>query len=447
MTKPQHLPGPMRVVRVDLDAAVPGVSRSRPAGGEYAGAFVVMERCGRPLGDFEVELNGSDLPAAELTSLIEQNLSALVSTAGPQQPVVDDASLPFVSVVIPTAFVRVELLARCVAALGGQDYPSFEVIVVDNRPNDSAERAAHWRELSADPRVSVVGEPLTGSAAARNRGIAVARGEILAFIDDDAVPERGWLRAIGRRFALEPNADAVTGLFLPSELETPAQVLFERSGSKVSNQYVRMSYQGGRAAGRGRFEVTATRPEDPSTPSVNYLVYQAGRFGIGANMAFRAEALGRLGGFDEAMGIGTPSLGGVELQVFIRLLVGGGRLTFDPEVVIFHSHVTGYDELRRKLYSYGCGFTGLLTSLVWADPRHLIGLSTNLWRAGRLFTHKFFRERTAAAAAGTFPSELSRIEMRGFAVGPFRYLYSRYHMRRLRRRLASTRPAYGVGAT
>jgi hypothetical protein len=228
------LPGPLRVVRVDVDQPVPDISAVRPSGGKYDGAFVIVERSGRPVGNLEVDLDSRGIPAGELKNLIEQHLGDAWYGPGPHRPIVDEDSLPFVSVVIPTAFQRVELLGRCVAAVCAQDYPRFEVIVSDNRPDEGLERAAHWRHLMEDPRVRVVAEPLTGSSAARNRGVQVAHGEVTAFLDDDAVPVQGWLRAVGRRFALEPETDAVTGLLLPHELETGAQVLFERSGSKVA---------------------------------------------------------------------------------------------------------------------------------------------------------------------------------------------------------------------
>lgn len=448
-------PGPVRVVRVDVEQPVPDISAARPAGGEYEAAFVIVERSGLPLGHFEMDLDSAGIPAGELKNLIEQNLRDAWSGPGPDRPAVDESKLPFISVVIPTAFKRVDLLSRCVAAVCAQEYPSFEVIVADNRPDEGPERAAHWRRLMADARVTVVAEPLTGSSAARNRGIQVARGEVIAFLDDDAVPVPGWLMAVGRRFALEPETDAVTGLLLPHELETPAQVLFERSGSKVAHRYERLSLEGGpvnRRSGadgakrRNRFEIAAWYPQRESAPTETYLIYRVGRFGMGANMSFRAEVLRRLGGFDEAMGIGTPSLGGVELHFFVRMLFAGGRLTFDPEVVMYHTHIRDYDELRRKLYSYGCGYTAMLTALVLAQPRHLVGLSGNAWQALRLFARKFFTERGAAAAEGYFPAELSRAEMQGFAIGPWRYVYSRISMRRARAAIAAAEKTRAAAA-
>jgi glycosyltransferase involved in cell wall biosynthesis len=441
-------PGPVRVVRVDMDQPVPDVSAVRPGGGGYGGALVIVERAGRPVGSFEVDLDAHGIPAGELKNLIEERLGDAWSGPGPDQPAVDEDSLPFISVVIPTAFQRAELLARCVATVCAQDYPRFEVIVADNRPDDGPERAALRRRLMADPRVRLVEEPLPGISAARNRGIAIAEGEVTAFLDDDALPVPGWLRAIGRRFALEPETDAVTGLLLPDELETAAQVLFERSGSKVAHRYERLSLAGGRVRGtdlsgppyarpRGRYQITAWHPDRLSGPAENYLIYRIGRFGMGANMSFRTAVLRRLGGFDEAMGTGTPAMGGEDLLFLVRMLLAGGRLTFDPAVVMYHTHVREYDELRGKMFAYGCGYTAMLAALVVRDPRHLLGLSGNAWQALRLFGRKFFSERGTAAAEGYFPAELSRAEMRGFAAGPWRYARSRARVRRNRRAIAA----------
>ena len=86
-------------------------------------------------------------------------------------------------------------------------------------------------------------EPHPGISAARNRGIAVATGEIIAFTDDDVVVDRRWLRALGERFARQPDVSAVTGLVVPLELETAAQVLFEQSGSGLDRGFVPLTFE------------------------------------------------------------------------------------------------------------------------------------------------------------------------------------------------------------
>jgi glycosyltransferase involved in cell wall biosynthesis len=105
-------------------------------------------------------------------------------------------ALPFVSVVVPL-YNEERWIEACVRALLALDYPPdrYEVLVVDNNSNDrSAER------VGSDPRVRLLREPLQGDFAARNRGIAEARGEIIAFTDADTAPQPGWLRAIVAHF-------------------------------------------------------------------------------------------------------------------------------------------------------------------------------------------------------------------------------------------------------
>lgn len=96
---------------------------------------------------------------------------------------------PFVSVIIP-AHNDAERLVRCLRALEGQTYPThlYEVIVVDNASDEPIAPA-----LSAYPHARGAYEAQRGSYAARNTGIAVARGEVLAFTDSDCLPAPDWL--------------------------------------------------------------------------------------------------------------------------------------------------------------------------------------------------------------------------------------------------------------
>src|SRR5262249_55241698 len=150
------------------------------------------------------------------------------------EPAVRDELLPRATVIICSTFDRDATLRRAVASALALAYPSFDVVVVDNRPQLAAEHAEHaelraW--VSAQPRVLPVHQARRGLSAARTAGAAAADGEILAFTDDDVVMESGWLRTIGVQFARDPQIDCVTGPVLPLELEHPAQWWFESSGS------------------------------------------------------------------------------------------------------------------------------------------------------------------------------------------------------------------------
>jgi glycosyltransferase involved in cell wall biosynthesis len=118
-----------------------------------------------------------------------------------------------VSVIVPT-YRRPRTLARAVASVLGQELPpgtELEVVVAVSDPGSDADVTAA-DELAADRRCRVVIAPRPGPAAARNAALAEARGEVVAFIDDDCVADPGWIRA--GLDALE-SADLVQGRTVP----------------------------------------------------------------------------------------------------------------------------------------------------------------------------------------------------------------------------------------
>jgi len=401
-------PGPVRVVFVDLDGPLPDLAAARPEGDRYVAALVFATRQGVPVGHVELALDGATVPADTLAR-------ALAALGDPRpEPVVAPDPAPFVSVVVPTLMRRAEQLERGVAALSAMRYPAFEVIVVDNRPDGHPDGLSE--RLAGYPGVSLVAERRPGISAARNRGLHHARGEIVAFTDDDALVDPGWLAAIGRRFAAEPRTDAVTGLVLPAELETPAQVWFERSGGKLNQRYAVVHYRLAARAGWSarRFAVTAEPAGDGLIP-----IYRA-KFGMGVNMAFRTARLRAASGFDEALGTGTASRGGEDIAALTRLLYAGGGVTFDPAVVVRHYHRRTEQECRIQMYGYGVGYTAALTALVRSDPRHLVGLVHLAVRALGVI-----RRRSDDRGDTGYPSHLRRAERRGLLAGPLAYLRSR----------------------
>jgi GT2 family glycosyltransferase len=118
---------------------------------------------------------------------------------------------PRVSVVVPT-YRRPELLARCLAALTAQTLPrsDYEVVVADDAVSDATR--AQVEAASSPSAVRYV--PVTGShgpAAARNAGWRAARGAVIAFTDDDTVPDPGWLATGLAPFERDPELAAATG--------------------------------------------------------------------------------------------------------------------------------------------------------------------------------------------------------------------------------------------
>ena len=194
------------------------------------------------------------------------------------------------------------------------------------------------------------GSDRRGLAAAHNRGLEAAAGSILAFTDDDVVVDRHWLAAIVEGFELTDNVAAVTGLIQPGELRTRAQVLLERHGSFAKGFEPRI------------FDLDAHRPADRRFPLAT------GQCGSGANMAFRADCLRRLGGFDPALGTGTTARGGDDLAAFFHVLVSGQRLVYQPAAVVRHWHRDNDSALAAQAYGYGVGLGAYLTDAVVRHP-------------------------------------------------------------------------------
>jgi cellulose synthase/poly-beta-1,6-N-acetylglucosamine synthase-like glycosyltransferase len=317
--------------------------------------------------------------------------------------------LPYASVVVPTMFGRPELLAGALKALCAMDYPDYEVILVDNRPEPDD---ADWRALPDDPRLRVTAQRRPGASAARNAGIRLARGEFIAFTDDDVDVDPGWLRAIAGRLRDEPDADAVTGAVLPKELDTGAQQWFEDFGAGSVRAYRRASFTARRFTVHDRIAGTTDS------------LYKLGPYGTGANMAFRARTLATLGGFDEALGPGTPTKAGEDIELFVRLLSTGHRLAVEPAAVVHHTHRRTYPELREQMAGYGRGLTAMLTAAVLRDPRHLFGL-LGIAVPGAISTL-----RSGKSWAPRADLDPGRARLSGLLHGPAAYLVSRRKMRR-----------------
>jgi hypothetical protein len=184
---------------------------------------------------------------------------------------------------------------------------------------------------------------------ARNRAVNEARGEIIAFTDDDVVVDPGWVSALAAVFAEEPEVMAVTGLVWPLELATETQVLFERYGGF------------GRGFRRRWFWA------DPATPFPPAWL-GTGQFGTGANMAFRRQVFQHVGLFDPALDVGTLTNGVGDLEMFFRILKAGHPLVYEPAALVRHRHRRDYQDLRYQLANNGVGLYSYLVRTALAFP-------------------------------------------------------------------------------
>jgi GT2 family glycosyltransferase len=318
------------------------------------GAAFVVRRRGRPI-DFWMESFplGAEVTAQDLARRIAVRSShrlvkeALREELEPLQPAPAPA---FTSLTIAICTKdRPERLERLLRSLQGLVVPealALEIAVVDNAPSDDCTR----RLVERFPAVRYLIEPRAGLDFARNCAVNHATGEILAFLDDDVVVDPGWLAGLIAAWRDNPDAGAVTGLVLPLELATEAQVLFEKRGG-FRRGFDRLRYAG------------QTLPGNPLYPC------GAGIFGAGANMAFRRQILVELGGFDEALDTGRPLPGGGDLDIFYRVVRAGYPLVYEPCALVFHEHRRDLAGLRRQYWSWGLGLMAFIAKSYQADPQ------------------------------------------------------------------------------
>jgi len=268
--------------------------------------------------------------------------------------------------------------------------------VVDNAPATDETRILVERRGGA---VRYVREPRPGLDWARNRAIAEATGEVVAFTDDDVLVDPCWVGALAGAFAGDPSVAAVTGLVLPAELETEAQVLFERYRSF------------GRGFRRRRVAATGAGPL-----ATRYGL--AGDYGTGANMAFRRAVFDRIGPFDPALDVGTPARGGGDLEMFFRVLKEGHALVYEPNAIVRHRHRRTLPELRRQIAEHGISFSAYVvrSGLAYREERLGFARLACWWYAKTAFRVLLPK----AAPAGALRS-LGLAELRGCVTGLGRY--------------------------
>ncbi|HWE85501.1 MAG TPA: glycosyltransferase family 2 protein [Terracidiphilus sp.] len=239
---------------------------------------------------------------------------------------------------------RPQLLETCLGAVMSQDYPSFEVIVVDNAPCTAGAESIATRFGAI-----YCLEETPGLAIARNLGAKLASGEILAYVDDDGVPEPGWLAAIADEFS-EPSIAAVTGS------------IHARSGSEAEE----VAWVAAGGTGPGEVERQTYSRQTPRW----FELTNSGSIGSGSNMAFAREIFfTKLGGFDRRLGVGGPMRAGEEALAFLRLLDLGYKIRFTPKARVRHPFPADAESIRQRYIRGVIASSCYLTLLVFEHPR------------------------------------------------------------------------------
>ncbi len=358
----------------------------------YEQAWVLVRQGRQPLGVVPVDLARvrPRLTGAAIERAIKLHSARLVSPAPPASV----SPPPPISVIVCTRDRPVSL-ALCLASLARLNYPQFEVVVVDNAPGDEASR-----QVVEATTFRYVREDRPGIGRARNRGVAEACHDLLAFVDDDVQVDPDWLQGFAQAFA-RPGVAAVTGLIMPLELETPAQHWFEQYGGMSRGMTTRY-YNRRKMTG---LDLIATY-----------------NLGTSANLAVRREVYRAVGGFDLSF------VTAEDLDLFHRLLAAGYTMCYEPSALVWHRHRRDFKALQRQLYFYGRGF-GVYLLTLWRnypDERaSVLRYGLEHWILYSLFR----RLKKSLTRSSRYPLRLAWAEFRGALAAPLAYRQARLQAR------------------
>lgn len=251
----------------------------------------------------------------------------------------------------------------------------YEIIVVNNASTDDTEEVIRTHPATRDGRLRYVLESRRGLSLARNAGLAVAAGEVIAFTDDDILVAENWLDEIYREFSADPELGLLGG-----------RVLLAHPGLQpiaiVENEE-RLCIEG-----------------------TDHLA-----FAIGANMVFRREVFEKVGNFDVRLGAGCFHAGSDDTDMIYRALRAGFRALYAPNVVVYHAHDRRTIEQAVSLeFNYGKGGGGFVMKHILEGDLHALRMM--YWNIYHLLT-----SRRRAAAHSPELRQRVRANLRGYLIG------------------------------
>lgn len=296
---------------------------------------------------------------------------------------------------------RTEQLRHSLGAFHNVSYEPVEILVVDNAPRADGTKQLVAKLSEEDPRIRYVREERPGLSWARNRSLAEARFDIVAFTDDDTLVDAGWPAAIAAGFAADAEAVCVTGPVPSLALDTASQRYFEE----------RLRWA--EAFDPRRYDLLANRHSSPLYP------FAPGVFGGGANFAVRRDFVAGIGGFDAVLGAGGPCRGGEDLDIFLRIVLAGGRICYIPSALVWHQHRESMEDLIAQMYSYGYGLGGYVAKHLPKRELRTVLIRHGFARARDL--RRRMRDASEVTQLGQTGKRLAVNEALGFAAGVARY--------------------------
>jgi GT2 family glycosyltransferase len=253
-----------------------------------------------------------------------------------------------ISIIIPT-YTRARLLSECLQQLSGQSFEAAdEVIVVDNGSADDTGEIVKSYEARFPVPLRLLCEPVPGKSHALACGVAVAKGDVLAFLDDDVVVDRHWLEIV-RDTMRKPDVALMGGRVMPLWEDTVPEWM-----------RVAPAHHARLGAPLGLLDY----PDD---------VHRLGpRTVLGGNMAIRREVIARVGGFASHLGkLRGTLLSGEDHELCMRVQRAGFLAVYVPHAVVHH-----WVPAERTRVSYFVNWfywSGITNAMLDADPANHVG--------------------------------------------------------------------------
>lgn len=218
---------------------------------------------------------------------------------------------------------RPDALSVCLKNLLAGDVLPAEIVVVDQSRDNKTKEVVKSCDAGAVSLVYIHHEG-RGLGAAQNIAIQHAKQPVVAVTDDDCEPAANWIAKIEQSFSSQTSIDALTGRVLPAGPENT-------EAFAVSSR-------------------TSTERMEFCRKAMPWYV------GSGNNFAVRREWLERIGGNDERLGPGSPGQGGVDMDLFYRLLRAGACIRYEPDLLVYHARTDKNGRISRRIpYGYGMG--------------------------------------------------------------------------------------------
>ena len=188
---------------------------------------------------------------------------------------------------------------------------NFEVIIVDNNSTDNTKEAyAQWRQTNTNGQFTFISETKQGASFARNTGAAIAKGEWVCFMDDDAVATTDYVKNIIKHIQDQPFIVGFGGRIIPKYI--PAEPKW-------------MSYYVSSLVGNFDYAPTAC-------------AFENGKYPLESNMIVKKSVYDQIGGFNVNLPgvVGTMRIGGEGKELFYKIIALGHTIYYDPSICVHH---------------------------------------------------------------------------------------------------------------